>query len=69
MADDIDRANDEAAFFLARAMYNRRRRELIPTGQCLFCAEKVPGHALFCGPECRDDYDQLLAARARAGRA
>jgi hypothetical protein len=67
MADDIDRAQTETDFFLARAINNLQRRELTPRGECLFCAEKVTDRALFCGSECRDDYDRLVAARARVG--
>jgi len=69
MADDIDRAQQEEEFFLARAINNRRRWDPLPRGECLFCAERVTDRALFCGSECRDDYDRLIAAQSRNGRA
>jgi predicted nucleic acid-binding Zn ribbon protein len=36
-------------------------------GFCHFCDEPVALEALFCGSDCRDDYDREAAARRRAG--
>ena len=37
-------------------------------GCCYFCDEALAPAMLFCGVDCRDDYDKEPAAKARAGR-
>jgi hypothetical protein len=69
MADDIDRAQQEEEFFLARAINNVPRADLQARGRCLFCEEKVAEGVRFCSSECRDDFDRLHAAQNRNGRA
>lgn len=69
MADEIDRANDQAELFLAQAIRHNKaaRVRLLPTGECLFCREPVKDARLFCDAECRDDHDRLTEARRRNG--
>jgi hypothetical protein len=69
MADEIDRANDQAELFLAAAIENNKahRAVLKPTGQCLSCREPVPDGRRFCDADCRDDFDRISEARRRAG--
>ncbi len=62
MADDIDRAQQETEFLLAAAL-RRTRPKLMPTGVCLECEIElisIEGDppALFCGAECRDDFEK-----------
>ncbi|MDC8757521.1 hypothetical protein [Janthinobacterium fluminis] len=47
----------------------RRQPRLAPDCRCHYCDEEVGAAALFCGVDCRDDYDKERAAIARAGRA
>jgi hypothetical protein len=69
MADEIDRANDEAELFLARALQQNMdaRRRLEAKGQCLFCREPLAEGLRFCDADCRDDFDRLSEARKRNG--
>jgi len=41
---------------------------LVAHGCCYFCDEVLAPAMLFCGVDCRDDYDKEPAAKARAGR-
>jgi hypothetical protein len=67
VADDIDRAQQEEEFFLTRAMAATKRPGLVACGRCHYCNENVEPGALFCGPECRDDFDHEQACRKRSG--
>jgi hypothetical protein len=68
MADEIDRANDEAERFLSEALKNARGGPvLLACGQCRYCGEGVAEGLRFCDADCRDDYDRLSAARKRNG--
>jgi hypothetical protein len=69
MADEIDRANDEAERFLARSIHNNQtaRPVLLACGQCHYCGEGVAEGLRFCDADCRDDYDRLSEARKRNG--
>ncbi len=46
----------------------RRQVRLVADCRCHYCDEPVGPVALFCGVDCRDDYDKEQAAKARAGR-
>jgi RimJ/RimL family protein N-acetyltransferase len=69
MADEIDRANDEAERFLARALQQNAasRAVLTACGQCHFCLEPVADGLRFCDADCRDEFDRRSAARLRNG--
>ncbi|MDO8069998.1 hypothetical protein O3299_00540 [Janthinobacterium sp. SUN176] len=45
------------------------RPSLVTHGCCHYCDEPLVPALLFCGVDCRDDYDKEQAAKARAGRA
>lgn len=45
-----------------------RKPTLIACGQCHFCAEPLRSGLLFCGAECRDDFEYEQAAKHRNGR-
>jgi len=69
MADEIDRANEEAEFFLSRSIRNNlaARRSISARGACLFCREALAEGLRFCDADCRDDFDRLSEARKRSG--
>lgn len=68
MSDDADvtqeRLESEAALFAKR----RREPGLVAIGACYFCSETLGRPFLFCGAECRDDYEIEQRALQRAGR-
>lgn len=51
-----------------------RKRELIATGSCHYCGERVKANELFCAPidddgdGCQRDYEREQTARRLAGR-
>lgn len=58
MSDDIDRAQEFEAQFLAGALEAQSLKPPIQAiGVCLYCNEALEPGRLFCGPECRDDYE------------
>ena len=65
MADIIDQAQDLIEKQDEARMLGRRRQSLQPTGQCYNCEEPLPETRLFCGPECRDDFDHRQRISAR----
>ena len=70
MADELDRAQDEVEFQLAQAL-KRSRPRLEAMGYCLECEADLtdyPRGALFCGPECRDDFETRARMRQINGR-
>jgi hypothetical protein len=68
MSDDADRAQWRIEQDLRVAMAHARAvPALSGHGACHFCDEPVALEALFCGSDCRDDYDREAAARRRAG--
>jgi len=69
MSDHIDKTDEIIFAEVARGLAAvRQKAGLVAHGACHYCDEPlVTGH-LFCGVECRDDYDQELAVKVRAGR-
>ena len=69
MSDHIDNTDEiifaEVASGLAAV---RRKASLVAHGACHYRDEQVVTGRLFCGVECRDDYDQELVAKVRASR-
>jgi hypothetical protein len=66
MADDIDRANDQAQAILELQL--RQRKPTLPhNGKCHFCEDDITTGA-FCSAECRDDFEKQEQARRRNGR-
>ena len=69
MSDHIDKTDKIIFAEVARGLAAvRRSTGLVADGCCYYCDEPVSIAHLFCGVECRDDYDKELAAKAREGR-
>ena len=68
MSDHIDKTDKIIFAEVARGLAAVRRRSgLVAHGCCHYCDEPLAPALLFCGVDCRDDYDKELAAKARAG--
>ena len=68
MSDDADFAEDRIQKERERAIRAASQVQDLPaTGSCLFCDEPVGEGRRFCGPECRDGWDQEKRVRARQG--
>lgn len=69
MSDLIDKTDAIIFAEVARGLAAVRRKPgLLAHGTCHYCDEPVVKGHLFCGVECRDDYDLELSAKMRAGR-
>ena len=69
MSDHIDKTDAIIFAEVARGLAAvRGRPTLVAQGCCHYCEEPVAPALVFCGVECRDDYDKELSAKARAGR-
>lgn len=64
MADEVDRANDQAQQMLDIQL-KRRKPSIAPRGTCYTCEDATTG--LFCCPGCRDDYEREQRAKERNG--
>jgi hypothetical protein len=70
MSDYMDNTDEIIFAEVARGLAALRNKpSLVADGACHYCDEQVTICALFCGVECRDDYDKELVARMRAGRS
>lgn len=56
MADEADKANETADFFLATALRNYKQSPIIATetGYCLHCGEDLAAGKRWCNAEHRD---------------
>jgi hypothetical protein len=56
--DEIDRANERAAQFLAHSLANAAKAPMLPpsTGLCFNCEEPVQVGERFCNCDCRNDW-------------
>ncbi|MGK5079657.1 hypothetical protein [Janthinobacterium sp. HLX7-2] len=69
MSDHIDNTDKIIFAEVARGLAAvRRQSALLADFRCHYCEEPVAPELLFCGVDCRDDYDKEQAAEARAGR-
>ena len=69
MSDHIDKTDKIIYAEVARGLAAvRRRLGLVAHGSCHYCDEPLAPALLFCGVDCRDDYDKEQAAKTRAGR-
>lgn len=70
MADVYDKASDVEEYFRSKAIDDVRRRNnsLKKTGHCLCCNAQIDNNGLFCGVECREDYELEQRIRAITGR-
>lgn len=67
MADEIDRANDQAQHILDMQLL-RRKPTLKPMGRCHFCDDELR-FGIFCSGDCRDDYEKEQRAKERNGQS
>lgn len=68
MADEVDRANDQAAAYLeARVREARKIKKVQATGHCINCDSLLPPGLLYCDSACREDHEQRSRMEARAG--
>jgi hypothetical protein len=58
VADEIDRANDQAEELLKRAILHASqvKYDVEPNGKCHNCLARVPKGRRFCDKDCSDDY-------------
>lgn len=66
--DEIDRGNETAEKTLAGYIGQIRARaqhQLVPTGVCYNCEETLGTDQVFCGPDCRADFDHRETVRRR----
>jgi hypothetical protein len=69
MSDEIDRANDIADQMLRAQLTVRKHDKLLACGLCHSCSEFLPKVGqLFCGTECREDYENEDRLRKQAGK-
>lgn len=66
MADEADRANDQAERELEQILKARAPSER-RTGFCVWCRARLPGGGVYCDSDCRDDHETFLRAKG-AGR-
>jgi hypothetical protein len=73
MADEIDRAQDRDAQFLADSLAAQQRRadhaRLPAMGYCHYCGEPLLDAGRFCDVECRDAWDYEAGLRRMRGVA
>jgi hypothetical protein len=57
--DEIDRANERAAQFLAHSLANAVKANALPAanGHCLNCDEHVVNDERWCDCDCRNDWE------------
>jgi hypothetical protein len=67
MADNADRADVEIERATQQAIKQSRAGAMRPLGACYWCGDAAPPAGLFCGPDCRDDWQRERDARARNG--
>lgn len=68
MSDIIDQANDMAEVMLESHRSKRVYNKLLPMGGCHYCDELLPKVGqLFCGAECREDYEHEDRLRKQSG--
>ncbi len=68
MADEVDRANEQAdAYLAARLAEARKIKRVVATGRCLNCESLLPPGLLYCDSACREDYEQRARMESRAG--
>jgi hypothetical protein len=68
MADEVDRANDQAEAYLdARLREARKIRKVHATGNCLNCESLLPPGLLYCDSACREDHEHRSRMETRCG--
>jgi len=71
MTDMFDKATETEEQFRNQALNNVRNNLAQPkyTGRCLCCNAQVENNGLFCGVDCREDYELRERIRRITGRA
>ena len=65
MADEVDRANDEASSLLTEMLRKRLPPGPKPTGRCLYCDDIVEENHRWCSIECRAEWEREANRRLR----
>jgi hypothetical protein len=65
VSDNLDVASEREELERTLAQTIRKPEGPIATGRCLYC-DDITGEARWCGAECRDDWVQERARRARS---
>lgn len=69
MTDIADASDKLIEAFTAAAVARACGKPVMKAnGWCRFCDEAVNPGLLFCGRDCRDDFERERAGRVRAGR-
>lgn len=65
MADEVDRANDEAGNYLTELLRKRRPAGPVPTGRCHYCDDIVSDTQRWCSIECREGWEKETERKTR----
>jgi hypothetical protein len=69
MADEADMSDLRIQLGIDQAIAQARSAPYLkPNGKCYSCEECVPDKLRFCGPQCRDDYQEADDQLKRLGR-
>lgn len=60
MADEADRANEQAERLLNAALNMRKPEGPDATGYCLWCGEPLTGKRRWCDAKCRDAWEDAV---------
>lgn len=64
MSDIIDEAHQREQQLLELALANRKKPEMVFTGQCRWCEDSIT-KGNYCSQECRDDHSRHVRAMAQ----
>ena len=63
MSDELDQAAALEELERTIALANRKKPQMIYTGECHWCEESIDkGH--YCDAECREDHEKFLRAQS-----
>lgn len=64
MSDELDQAAALEELERTIALANRKKPQMIYTGECHWCEEPIAkGH--YCDSECREDHEKFLRAQSQ----
>lgn len=69
--DFLDHASETEQQFsdmTIQAVRDQAKQRLPFTGFCRYCEDVIPEPQIFCGPECRDDWEHQKKMEALNGR-
>ena len=68
MSDELDQAAALEELERTIALANRKKPQMIYTGECHWCEEPIDkGH--YCDAECREDHEKFMRAQSQRGAA